>query len=226
MKQYKTARVLGPLSLSQRKLKAFRVITKAASFYKKIPIRQHLSNGDEKRYPNKIGNYSKGLPHNELGEVDLDAYNKYIATLDTGNSDDFENIPLEGARKLVNPQAVYAYELLGPDSHQLVISPPPPFSSARVAAEMVEDYWQALTRDIPFNEYDTNPLTIAAAKELSSLSRFRGPKINGHVTPQTLYRENLPEALVGPYVSQFLSKDIPYVGTTIVQRYRTTVEGG
>ncbi|WP_373558531.1 vanadium-dependent haloperoxidase [Bacillus sp. FJAT-45350] len=225
LKKYKPVRVLGPLSLSQRKFKAFRIRTKAALFYKKVPIRQHLSNGDSKRFPKKIANYSKGLPHNELGEVDLNAYNKYIAALDSGDPNNFENIPLGGARKLVNPQAAYAYELVGPDSHQLVLAPPPPFSSAQLAGEMVEDYWQALTRDVPFNEYETNPLTIAATQELSSLSRFRGPKINGQVTPQTLYRENLPGALVGPYVSQFLWKNIPYVGTNIVQRYRTTVGG-
>ncbi|WP_308447225.1 vanadium-dependent haloperoxidase [Alkalihalobacterium chitinilyticum] len=225
LKKYRIARVLGPMSLYQRKFRAFRIRTKAALFYKKVPIRQHVSNGDEERYPNKIGNYSKGLPHNELGEVDLDAYNKYIAALDSGDPDAFENIPLGGGRKLVNPQAAYAYELVGPDSHQLVLPPPPPFSSAQLAGEMVEDYWQALTRDVPFNEYETNPLTIAAAKELSSLSRFRGPTINGQVTPQILYRKDLPGALIGPYISQFLWKDIPYVGTEIVQRYRTTVAG-
>lgn len=225
LKRYKIARVLGPLSLSQRKFKAFRIRTKAASFYKKRPIRKHVNNGDEKRYRNKIGNYSKGLPHNNLGEVDLSAYRHYIAILDSGDSENFETIPLEGGRKLVNPQAAYAYELVGPDNHSLLLPPPPSFSSAQLAGEMVEDYWQALTRDVPFNDYATNPLTIAAANELSRLSRFRGPTIDGQVSPQTLYREDLPGALIGPYVSQFLWKDIPYVGATIVQRYRTTVAG-
>src|SRR5262249_37520708 len=35
----------------------------------------HVSNGDEARFGNKIGSYSKGLPHNSLGEVSLSAYN-------------------------------------------------------------------------------------------------------------------------------------------------------
>ena len=36
---------------------------------------QHPNNQDENIYPNKIGNYSKGLPHNNDGTVVLSAYN-------------------------------------------------------------------------------------------------------------------------------------------------------
>lgn len=217
--------LLDPLPPFLRRLEAFFIRVKTALFYKLFPLVPHPCNGDEQRFPNKIANFSKALPHNELGEVDLNAYSKYIEALKTGDPQDFEQIPLGGVRKLVNPQAAYAFELVGPDSHQLFLPPPPAFSSAEIAGEAVELYWQALTRDVPFNEYDTNPLTIAAATELSSISDFRGPKINGQVTPQTLFRENLPGALIGPYISQFLWKDIPYVGTTIVQRYRTTIPG-
>jgi hypothetical protein len=213
------------LSIWKRRLRAFFIRMKAAFFYKSIPLRSHPNNGDEKKYPEKIANFSKGLPHNDLGEVDVDAYNEYIEILKSGDPDEFENLPLAGERKLVNPQAAYAYEMVGPDSHQLVLPPAPSFSSAEIAAEMVELYWQALTRDVPFNEYDTNTLTIAAAEELSNLSDFRGPKIDGKVTSQTLFRDNLPGALEGPYISQFLWKDVPYVSTKIVQRYRTTETG-
>jgi hypothetical protein len=223
--KFKKACLIGPLSPCKRRRKAFKIRKSAALFYKKLPLLSHRCNGDEINFPNKIANFSKGLPHNNLGEVDLDAYNKYIKVLKSGNPDDFENIPLGGERKLVNPQAAYAFELVGPDSHQLPLPPPPSFNSAEIAGEMVELYWQALTRDVPFNEYNTNPLTIAAANELSSLSDFRGPKFDGKVTPGTLFRDNLPGALVGPYISQFLWKDIPYVSTKIVQRYRTTIAG-
>ena len=34
----------------------------------------HPVNGDGNLYPNKIANFSKTLPHNGLGEVDLNAY--------------------------------------------------------------------------------------------------------------------------------------------------------
>ncbi|CAM3862774.1 hypothetical protein ALPO108162_09995 [Alicyclobacillus pomorum] len=84
-------------------------------------------------------------------------------------------------------------------------------------------YWRALTRDVPFAEFDTNPLSQAAASDLSKFSDFRGPKVNGNVTTGTLFREKIPGDLVGPFISQFLWKDIPFGATTIVQRYRTTV---
>jgi hypothetical protein len=38
---------------------------------------QHPSNNDESLYPNKIGSFSKGLPHNNDGTVDLNAYNAF-----------------------------------------------------------------------------------------------------------------------------------------------------
>lgn len=217
--------LIGSLSPSKRRRKAYKIRKSTALFYKKDPLLCHPCNGDEIEFPNKIANFSKGLPHNELGEVNLDTYEEYIKALKTGDPDDFEKITLGGERKLVNPQAAYAFELVGPDCHQLALPSPPSFSSAEIAGEMVELYWQALTRDVPFNEYDTNPLTIAAANELSTLSDFQGPKIGGKVTPGTLFRDNLPGALVGPYISQFLWKDIPFVGTKIAQRYRTTEAG-
>src|SRR5215813_832476 len=34
----------------------------------------HPANGDEDRYPTRFATFSKGLPHNELGEVDLPSY--------------------------------------------------------------------------------------------------------------------------------------------------------
>jgi hypothetical protein len=225
LKSKKTSLLDGLKALKRRLKQAFIRRFKAALFYKKLPVESHPNNQDEMRYKNKIANFSKGLPHNELGEVDVDAYNEYIRILKSGDPDDFESLPLAGERKLVNPQAAYAFEMVGPDSHQLVLPPAPRFSSAEMAAEMVELYWQSLTRDVPFNDYDSNPLTLAAADELSNLTDFRGPKIDGKVTPGTLFRDNLPGALTGPYISQFLWKDIPYVSTKIIQRYRTTKAG-
>jgi hypothetical protein len=40
---------------------------------------------------------------------------------------------------------------------------------------MVEFYWQALARDVPFTQYDTSPITAAAVQHLNKLSAFRGP---------------------------------------------------
>jgi hypothetical protein len=216
-------RRIGPLSSTERKLKAFRIRVKAAAFWKARSLIKHPNNGDEAKYPNKIGSYSKALPHNHLGEVKLSAYNKLIRALKIGESSLFESIPLGGVTKLVDPQASYAYELTGPDSHQLRILAPPALSSAAMAVEAVELYWMALTRDVPFSEYETDPLITAACEELSTLSHFSAPKINKQVTPQTIYRENIPGVLIGPFISQFLWKGYPFITNIIEQRYRTAV---
>ena len=216
---------IGPASARKRRQEAYRIRQEAALFQKNLPLPDHPCNGDEDYYPNKIDNYSKGLPHNQLGEVDLNAYNALIRALSTGDPEDFESIPLGGVTKLTNPQAAYAFEMAGPDCNHLSMIAAPAFSSAWNASEMAEVYWQALTRDVAFTDYDTDPLTLAAASDLSGFSDFRGPKVNGVVTTGTLFRGNTPGDLVGPYISQFLWKDIPFGATTIVQRYRTTVAG-
>lgn len=216
---------IGPTSDRMRRQEAFQIRKQAALFQENLPLLGHPCNGDEDLFPNKIANYSKALPHNQLGEVNLNAYNALFRALSTSDPDEFESIPLGGVMKLVNPQASYAFNLAGADSHHTTIIPPPAFSSADMASEMAEDYWQALTRDVPYAEYDTNSLTLAAASELSKFSVFLGPKINGVVTPGTLFRGNVPGALIGPYISQFLCQDFPFGTNMIEQQYRTTAPG-
>jgi len=216
---------LGPLTERQRREEAFLIRKDAALFQKNLPLSDHPCNCDEDLYANKIGSYSKALPHNQLGEVNISAYKSWIKALMTGNHLNFESIYLGGSAKFVNPQAAYAYDLTGPDSNHLSMIPAPTFNSAWTASEMAEVYWQALTRDIPFTEYDSNSLTLAAASELSKFSDFRGPKDNGKVTTKILFRGDTPGDIVGPYISQFLWQDIPFGSKIVNQRYRTTEAG-
>jgi hypothetical protein len=60
---------------------------------------------------------------------------------------------------------------------------------------------------------------------LSRLSDFKGPKSNGRVTTDTLFRGNVAGGLVGPYVSQFLWKPVPLNSTLFEQRYRVGASG-
>ena len=189
-----------------------------------IPSR-HPCNGDETLYPSRIGNYSKGLPHNEFGEVDPAAYNSLLFALSTGHSADFENIILGGARRLTNPQSGLAFDTEGLDPHQFKFPVAPAFASAEEAGEAVELYWMYLLRDVPFTSYASNTIAQAAAAELSRLSDFRGPKINGQVTTQTLFRDKLPGALDGPYISQFMLKNTPFGAELVLRRMRTLQAG-
>ncbi len=221
---------VGPSSGAMRRDQAFHVRHDAAVFQQQLPVPSHPCNGDEALFPNRIGNYSKGLPHNSLGEVHLTAYDALIHALSAGLPDDFEAIPLgcpdpARQRKFVNPQAGLAFDLQGTDSHQLAIPPAPAFGSGEEAGEMVELYWMALARDIPFTEYDTSPTTRAVTAELSRISDFRGPKVGGQVTTGTLFRGFTPGDLVGPYISQFLLKTVTFGAEEIIQQTRTVLPG-
>lgn len=182
------------------------------------------NNGDEDTYPNKIASYTKGLPHNERGEVDLPAYSAFLKAIATGKHADFEAVPLGGRAKFANPQAAYASTVEGFALHELALNAPPTFASAETAGEMVELYWQALTRDVPFPEYATHALTTAAATDLSRCSDFRGPKVREVVTPATLFRGTTPGEIIGPYLSQFLWLDVTHGSMTFSQRSRVPVE--
>ena len=181
------------------------------------------TNGDEETYPTKLASYTKGLPHNERGEVELPAYTAFLKAIATGKHADFEAVPLGGRVKFANPQAAYASTVEGLNLQALALSVPPAFASAETAGEMVELYWQALTRDIPFAEYGTHALTTKAAAELVRLSDFRGPKTDGRVTPVTLFRGPTPGDVVGPYLSQFLWLDVQHGSMTLAQRNRVPV---
>jgi hypothetical protein len=154
---------------SSRRGRSYRIRHRAAIEERRIPTPRQISNGDETRYPNFIGNYSQGLPHDSIGEVEATAYQALLTAVDTGNPSDFANIPLGGNTKLVDPQGGLAFDLEGTDSGQLTSPPSPRLASAERAGEMVEDYWMALARDIPFSQYGAEPVTAAAIVAVKAL---------------------------------------------------------
>src|SRR5439155_8161270 len=174
---------------------------------------------------NKIGSYSKALPHNQLGEVDLNAYGALLTALATGRREDFEAIPLGLGAKLTNPQSGLAFDLEGPDSHALFQPPAPALASAQAAGELAELYWMALARDVHFTDYGASLIIAAAAADLSGFSDFRAPKLGGKTTPETVFRGNTPGDLAGPYVSQFLWLDIPQGTMLVPQKLYTRFPG-
>jgi hypothetical protein len=188
------------------------------------PNLQHPNNEDENLYPNKIGNFSKGLPHNNDGTVVLSAYNALVNALNSGRPADFDAIPLGGSRGLTNPQSGLAFDMQGPDAHALVQPPAPALASREQAAEISENYWMALLRDVPYSQYSTNSIANAAAADLTLYgSDFKGPKNGGAVTTATLFRGLTPGDRVGPYISQFFYQDCNFGANKIEQKITTTV---
>src|SRR5215471_6883210 len=178
------------------------------------------TNGDEERYVDRRASFSKTMPHNELGEVDATAYRRWLAILASGDPSQFEHVPRdpEAVERLNNPQAAYAIDLVGPDATALTLEPPPEFASQAMAAEMAELYWRALMRDVPFREYDGNPLVPAAIADLGALGYAQ-------LSTTSLIRGETDGDRRGPLVSQFLWRDIPYGLQTIEQRYRVPQPG-
>jgi hypothetical protein len=137
--------------------------------------------------------------------------------------------------------------LIGLDPTEFAIPVPPALASAARAAEAVELYWMSLLRDVPFSSYlnDTTDRDIlAAVDDMNRVADFHGPKVDGQVTPETLFRGSAfyvdrsdpsgrtgrwavpPGTLNGPMVSQFLVRDTPYSAQFISARIRTTKPEG
>ncbi len=210
-------RALGPLTPQARRDESYRLRHEIAQYYHSHKIPAHRNNGDEERYchENFYANYSKGLPHQSNGEVESAAYLALLKTLNNGRPADFEKLPTGIAPPnfigFTDPQAGLAYDLEGMDSHQLAMKPCFEFRSAGAIAEIAEDYWLAVCRDIPFADYDSDPTIAAAAADLTKFSAFDGPRDpNGQVTPQNVFRGNTPGDLAGPWLSQFMVWDVPY----------------
>jgi hypothetical protein len=184
----------------------------------------HTTNGDETRYADRSGTYTKTLKQIAPGVVDpatFVAFRQALGSSDgnTPGTADFENaaLMLGDERKLNGPQGAFAGTLVGADSETFgdsVVPVPPAVASKEYATELVELYWASLLRDVPFSEYDSNPVALAAAAELDGLASYAGPRdSSGKVTTKVLFRGGLTTGSPkrrffagetdGPYLSQF-----------------------
>ena len=221
------AEEIGPLNQRQRQVQAFVVRRRAARNLFDPNLPNQDCNGDDAAYADRRASFFKTLPQNNLGEVDSAAYDQFLTALESGEQSDFDAIPQspQSDRGLANPMAAYAFEMTGGDGHSSRMPPAPAFNSSFIAAEMAEVYWQALTRDVPFSDYDSDPLVAAAVADLNSFSTIIGPTDGGQITPGTLFRGETAGDLIGPYISQFLWLDIPNGQRLLDQRYNPPVPG-
>ena len=194
----------------------------AADYWQKQTPGIHANNGDEARFANRIGNYSKGLPHNSFGEVDPAAYDSLLKAVNSSDPDDFEDIILDGTLKLTSPQGGLAFDLEGADAMSLTVPAAPPSRPPSKGSEGVENYWMALLRDVNYLDYaPTRRWRRPAPTSTVSAADFKGPKSNGKVTPQTLFRDSTPGTNVGPYFSQFLWLNTPFGAEYVERKMRT-----
>jgi hypothetical protein len=186
-----------------------------------------------------LGSFHKSLPHNQFGEVDAKAFEALVDAC-TGNGSGFAAVPLGAAdaAPLINPQAGLAADKLTQHPAAYAMPPAPTVLSDSTAAEMTELYWMALLRDLPFNEWTGHADVIAAAAELDT--RFKQAAANGSdpgalragrdlpgadgavpsITSANLFRLGLPGEEIGPMLSQFFVRPVPYGTQTIDARQR------
>jgi hypothetical protein len=185
---------------------------------------KHTTNGDEERYKDKSGTYSKCLAQKTYGVVEPTAFKKFRTALGSADGSipgtaNFEVAGLLGAgRPLNGPLGAFALTLVGADSQHYgdpLVPPAPALASPEYATELVELYWGSLLRDVPFTGYAGNAVAIAAAKELTQLSAtYAGPTDSkGVVTPDLLFRGGLVlKGKGGKKTTYFAGEDIgPYI---------------
>jgi len=209
-----------PLTPDRRQRRVLETRWEAAQAQFKSSPPAPATNLDEERYEDRRASFSKTMPHNDLGEVDPEAYRRWLAILASGDPARFDQVPRDhqAVERLNNPQATYATDLAGPDATALMLAPPPAFASRESAAEMTELYWLALMRDVPFRDYATDALASAAVLGLR-LAGFP------EVATANLFRGECAGDLRGPFVSQFLWHDIPYGLKIVDQRFPVPIPG-
>ncbi|MGZ8135790.1 MAG: hypothetical protein ACXW1W_00670 [Methylococcaceae bacterium] len=210
------AEALDPQTVNQRHQAAYDYREARAAARLATTPSTHESNSDEVSVADFQGQFHKALPHDANGVVDANVYNQYLDAIASGSFAAFEALPLPGPVKLANPLAAQIYDLEGRDSHDYGLAIPPSVSSAEAAAEMVEVYHMALTRDVKFSSFGSDPLIAKAAGELAGMTDYKGRTSKAY-----LFRGPWAGETSGPYISQFLYKDIPYGPKTIDQKYNT-----
>ena len=192
---------------NRRVMEAFELRVDVASKDARVPAATTVNNGDEARYPDKGGTYTKALPHDSFGRVNLNAYQTLKTALNSGEFSDFEKIIIGGTRTLNGPQGGLAFCLEALDNAQFgqpQVPPAPAVASDQNATELLEHYWASLLRDVAFTDYASSSIAAQAAAELGSQPTYLGPRTSsGQVTPNLLFRGAFSGETLGPYLSQF-----------------------
>ncbi|MEM7785301.1 MAG: vanadium-dependent haloperoxidase [Planctomycetota bacterium] len=191
--------------------------------------------------------FHKGLKHSEDGSVDQESFrdfvNSFLALDLTGDAEPLAGLGIPaGNRKWVNPQSGWAVdtEMSDPCFHK--IPAPPKLDSNEITAEAVELYWMGLLRDIPFAHWNSDANVQDAITELNgqkfyinrndvNLSPEESPYVSRPIDVKSLFRggelfrspdfatDDTPvRENVGPYISQFMVKEIRYGVLNIPQK--------
>ncbi len=115
------------------------------------------------------------------------------------------------------------FDLEGPDCQAITMPPAPVIDSDELVAEVAEVYEMALLRDVPFVDFGCNDKAGAAIERLNNLTWFQDTALpltdaararrRGQLTPQNAFRGVATGDTTGPYISQFLLRGTPELGS-------------
>ena len=185
-------------------------------------------NGDEERFDNLgfpgFASYTKALSHDDIGLVQPSSFESLLEAIQRGTQPAFEDVVLGGGKRLLaNPLNAYSFQLIGDDSNGARMAAAPKFDSRNTAVDMVERYWMALTRDIPFDQYASSSLIAEACEDLNNLGFEQ--EFGFECSPDTIFRGPYEGCNVGPHVSQFLLQDFQFGNQPIHQLQAYPREG-
>lgn len=193
------------------------------------PAPAQIDNGDEARYADKSGTYTKGIQQDSVGLGELVG----VRVLQEGPEHRVAGGLRDHRPRRTQPASNTEWAagrtgvLPGLSRQQPVTAPPAPaVDSDRYATELVEMYWASLLRDVAFSDYPANQTAQAAAAELSGLPSYDGPREAGTVTPELLFRGKRSGEKIGPYLSQFLLQDTSLGSLPVTQKYVTINKTG
>lgn len=198
--------------------------------------------------PSLINSFTKGFQHDANGFMtDASHFEAFIRASDSGDIDLIGNLPLalrpanwqSGIANDIDGAGAHAdvrgwesmgsgqtFELEGYDPQAATIPPAPKLWSHELAAEMVELYWMALLRDVPFSQFTVNPEVANAVTHLNKLEWFKNRQndllepyefqrkrgyfiqTNKAFNTDNVFRANIKGDDIGYHLSQFL-----FVGT-------------
>src|SRR5262249_21644778 len=137
------------LGAGTRADQAYRIRVKTAGDEASIPSANHTTNGDEQRYSDKSGSFSKCLLQDGIGLVNLNAWASFKIATQSGNFADFENMVMGGTRTMNGPMGSYGFALEGSDYgvfgngpspanqiSQIVVPPAPALRSEAYGTEL------------------------------------------------------------------------------------------
>ena len=189
-------------------------------------------NEEEERYECLYynGSYTKGLNHNSItGHLQSSAdYKNFVCALINNNQQKLSLIPMapKFELKMVDPLGSLSSPLIGADKCFFHLCNPPTLHSKTGAAEMIELYSMALTRDMSFINYNTNPLITTVLKYMNNedvLKYLQDYSPKNIINSSTIFRGPFKGDQVGPYISQLLYLNIPMGALTIAQIYEVYI---